>query len=143
MKHLVLVAVALWVVSACSTTGDPEPTPEPAAGCGECTSELAALEDQIVGLDTVAAVTRLGHQRQTPTNGDTVSVELELATADSATLADDVVRLVWLSDVEPVSWVDLVVMRPDGSIESFGPFNLSGQGQGAEYEEQWGPRPGS
>ncbi|MGN0065843.1 MAG: hypothetical protein ACI379_16530 [Nocardioides sp.] len=141
MKHLVLLVAALWLASACSSPEAPTPEPDPDAGCGDCATELAALEASLAELPSVTAVRRVVHQRRTPTNSDTVSVELEVDGADLDTLQDEVVRLVWVSEVTPVSWVDVAVKRADGSIEALGPFNLTGDGDGVEYEERWGPRP--
>ncbi|MCW2737657.1 hypothetical protein [Nocardioides sp.] len=148
---LVALLSAVLFVSACTASdgggaGADEPTGQDtsstAPGCGDCEAELAAVRSQVEQLADVERIRTLEKYGSSPTNGDTVNLELFSAGVGDTGLADEVAAIVWRSDLAPVDVVTIAIEDSAGDLVPTLPYDFrDGSRQHATYVQQWGPRP--
>lgn len=142
---------ALLFATACASSdaggtgaGGPsgEESSSAAAGCGDCEAELADVRAQVEALPDVKRIQTLKKYGATPTNGDTVDLEIYAVGVGDTGLADEVARIVWQSDLAPVEVVTIAIQDSAGDLVPSLPYDFRDDSrQRAAYEEQWGPRP--
>ena len=114
----------------------------PAPGCGDCEAELADVRAQVEALPDVRRIQTLDKYGATPTNGDTVDLEIHANGVGDTGLADEVARIVWQSELAPVDVVTIAIQDSAGDLVPSLPYDFRDDSrQRATYEEQWGPRP--
>lgn len=147
---LVALLSAVLFVSACTSSDgggdradDPAaPESSSAAGCGDCEAELAAVRTQVEDLADVKKIQTLEKYGATPTNGETVNLEIYSVGVGDTGLADEVARIVWQSDLAPVEVVTIAIQDSAGDLVPSLPYDFRDSSrQHAAYEKQWGPRP--
>ena len=133
------LAVAASGCTADSGTGAEAPSPR---GCGECAAELDDLTSTLEALDDVESVEMATFDADTDDRGQ-LYVQLtvaapDLASADTAAIADELTRAAWDSDLQPLDRSEIVFTLGSGYYESaIGDFGR----ERTTYEERWGPRP--
>jgi hypothetical protein len=149
--RLGLLLVLGCSLAACTSTdgGDPSgtdpagtDTSTAAAGCGDCEAELADVRSQVEALADVKRIKTLQKYGASPTNGETVDLEIYSKGVGDTGLADEVARIVWQSDLAPVDVVTIAIQDADGKLVPSLPYDFRDDSRDhASYEEQWGPRP--
>ena len=113
-----------------------------APGCGECEAQLADVRAQVEALADVKRIRTLEKYGATPTNGETVDLEIYARGVGDTGLADKVARIVWQSELAPVDVVTIAIQDSAGDLVPSLPYDFRDDSrQRATYEEQWGPRP--
>lgn len=148
---LVAVLSAFLFVTACTSSDgggaraqDPEgdASSSATAGCGDCEAELADVRAKVEALDDVKRVQKLTKYGDTPTNGDTVDLEIYSRGVGDTGLADAVAEIVWQSELAPVDVVTVAIQDSAGDLVPSLPYDFRDSSrQHATYEQQWGPRP--
>lgn len=139
----VLASTALvWAAAGCaegSRSGSESSVPR---GCGDCVRELDDLTATLEGLDDVKSVEMATFDTDTNDRGQ-LYVQLtvtapDLASADTAAIADELTEAAWTSQLQPLDRSEIVFTLGSGYYESaIGEFAR----ERAAYEEKWGPRP--
>ncbi len=148
---LVALLSALLLATACTssdggTAGSDDPagrdTSSVSAGCGDCTPELAEVQAKIGALPDVKRIQTLKKYGSSPTNGETVDLEIYSRGVGDTGLADEVAKIVWQSDLAPVEVVTIAIQDSAGDLVPSLPYDFRDDSrQHATYVEKWGERP--
>lgn len=148
---LVTLLSAVLFVSACSSSDgggarvdDPagRDSTSAAPGCGDCEAELAAVRSRVEQLADVKRIRTLEKYGSSPTNGDTVNLEIHSTGVGDTGLADEVAEIVWRSDLAPVDVVTIAIQDSAGDLVPSLPYDFRDSSrQHATYAGRWGPRP--
>lgn len=141
---IAMALVGVVLTSACNSSGGSPSTGRPSTdeGCGECTEEVAAIREQLEGLDGIRELVTLKRYSASPTNGAGVKVELRSKRAGDTGVQDEVAEIVWKSRVTPLDELFVTVEDGAGELVPTLPYDFTDHSrQHATYEEQWGPRP--
>jgi len=148
---LVALVSALLFLTACTSSDDggaraDDPAGQDssgaAEGCGDCEAELADVRAQVEGLADVKRIRTLEKYGATPTNGDTVDLEIYSRGVGDTGLADEVAKIVWQSTLAPVDVVTIAIQDSAGDLVPSLPYDFRDSSRDhASYEAQWGPRP--
>jgi hypothetical protein len=149
---LVALVSALLFLTACTSSDgggagadDPAGQDSPGAGegCGDCEAELADVRAQVEELADVKRIRTLEKYGATPTNGETVDLEIYSRGVGDTGLADEVAKIVWQSKLAPVDVVTIAIQDAAGDLVPSLPYDFRDSARDhASYEAQWGPRPG-
>ncbi|WP_157943913.1 hypothetical protein [Blastococcus atacamensis] len=132
-----VLALAGCTSGAAGGTPSASSTPEdPTAGT------RADIERELADRDDVADAEVL--YRDDVTVPSTVAVDVTIEPgADVAALADEALRLVWLSDIEPLTTIQVEVINPSDPMQGLSrAVRLLDDAERAAVEDRFGPRPG-
>jgi hypothetical protein len=147
---LVALLSALLFVTACTSSSgggradDPggQDSSSAAPGCGDCEAELADVRAQVEDLADVKRIRTLEKYGATPTNGETVNLEIYAKGVGDTGLAEEVAKIIWQSHLAPVDVVTIAIQDSAGDLVPSLPYDFRDSSRDhASYEERWGPRP--
>ena len=144
--RIVTTVVLALMLTACSLPGAPDPgRPDSSRGsdpgCGTCERQLAPVTAQTKKLAGVIGIRETSFTPGSPTNGNTVSVSVNVSVDAPADLPDRIASLVWDSEVRPLDYI-VVNLVTGGSEQDFSSYEVRPEGADyASYVEQWGERP--
>lgn len=147
VRHLAAVGVALplglLLLAGCAA-GDPgraaSPSESPGAGAANETAAADVQEALAQRDDVASAEVRYVDVFENPENG-IVDAVMQPG-ADPQAIADEAVRLMWLSELDPLSVISVSVTNPaDPPNGATRTVNLLQDAQRDPLEEQYGPRP--
>ena len=139
--RLLVVSIGLLALAGC--TGDE--TPAPPASASEQPADTAATTDRIqstlAARDDVASVEVAYKDDLVNPSTGRVQATMEPG-ADPQAVYDDAVRLVWQSDLEPLSTIMVSVIDPEDPPRGIGQvLNLRDEATSGPLQQQYGPRP--
>lgn len=145
-----LVSALLFLTACTSSDGGGARADDPAGqdssgageGCGDCEAELADVRAQVEELADVKRIQTLEMYGATPTNGETVDLEIYSRSVGDTGLADEVAKIIWQSELAPIDVVTIAIQDSAGDLVPSLPYDFrDGSRDHASHEEQWGPRP--
>lgn len=145
--------VGLLVLSGCGTGGisgiggeadGPGTDDPPDCAAADCVAEVAAYAEALAGLEGVERVVDVSYRARQITDVPQVRGEIHVdAATDCAGLEDDVGRLLWASQVSPVSSVTLECYLPGATGPDYDYVSSSFVLEDPdELVSRWGPRGG-
>ena len=96
----------------------------------------------VEALPDVKRIQTLKKYGSSPTNGETVDLEIYSRGVGDTGLADEVAKIVWQSDLAPVEVVTIAIQDSAGDLVPSLPYDFRDDSrQHATYVEKWGDRP--
>ncbi|MGY1987214.1 hypothetical protein ACI792_13410 [Blastococcus sp. SYSU DS0669] len=143
---LLVPAAVLLAVAGCSggggSGGGGGGGGTPPAPSSDAAAIGAAIEDELLARDDVAAVEVRYKDTATDPASGTVDVTAEPG-ADAPAIRDEAVRLVWQSPLQPLYSIGVNVVDPDEPVRGLSEVvDLLDVADRAPLEERFGPRPG-
>ncbi|NEK84671.1 hypothetical protein GCU60_02680 [Blastococcus saxobsidens] len=137
---MLVLPLGVLLLAGCAFAGGSSASPSSSAPEDPTAPAREDIERQLTGRDDVAEAEVL--YRDDVTVPGSVAVDVTLAPGgDREVVAEEIVRLVWTSPIEPVNTITIEIGDPQDPPGLSRIVSLSDDAQREAIESQYGPRP--
>lgn len=136
------IVLALTACSPGDAGGRDDPGATEKAGCGDCTTETAALKKKIA---QIKGVTKLSYLEYVPGKSirlnPTLTMDAYIATGSLDKVRPAIVKAAWDSRITPLTEITLNFQSADNGFTELRSRFIEGTKEYEAYRDAWGPRP--